>query len=328
MRGWHFLLGLMLTFVTSLATAEASSFFTFATADQGRAALTVRDDFVTRLSAFDRAARLKTDRAISEREYLEFVRDNVLQWDNSAQRDRVSQALRFVERRLGDLNIQLPPQLLVVRTTGQEEGRAAYTRGTTIVLPDSVLADPDQDLVQLISHEIFHILSRTNASLRTALYKTIGFEPCPEFSFPLQFVPRKITNPDAPKNDHRILVTYQGRAAWAIPILYASTEQYDPTKGGEFFDYLEFRLALTDAVHSSERRFVQVAEVTGFFEKVGRNTQYIIHPEEILADNFALAILERSAVPSPAFPAAILKVLKDHRRAQRGAATDRASHGG
>lgn len=40
-------------------------------------------------------------------------------------------------------------------------------------------------------------------------------------------------------------------------------------------------------------------QVSGFFEQVGRNTNYVIHPEEILADNFSLLILGERRVPSP-----------------------------
>jgi hypothetical protein len=40
-------------------------------------------------------------------------------------------------------------------------------------------------------------------------------------------------------------------------------------------------------------------EVSRFFEQVGRNTNYVIHPEEILADNFALLVLDEHNVPSP-----------------------------
>jgi hypothetical protein len=40
---------------------------------------------------------------------------------------------------------------------------------------------------------------------------------------------------------------------------------------------------------------------------VGRNTQYIIHPEEILADNFALLVLGETSIPSPV----ILEKMKD-----------------
>jgi hypothetical protein len=42
----------------------------------------------------------------------------------------------------------------------------------------------------------------------------------------------------------------------------------------------------------------------GLFEQIGRNTQYLWHPEEILADNFAILVLgELSAKPlSPPSP--------------------------
>jgi hypothetical protein len=30
--------------------------------------------------------------------------------------------------------------------------------------------------------------------------------------------------------------------------------------------------------------------VSGFFEQIGRNTRYIVHPEEIMADNFSLML--------------------------------------
>ena len=39
-------------------------------------------------------------------------------------------------------------------------------------------------------------------------------------------------------------------------------------------------------------------EVSNFFEQVGKNTKYIIHPEEILADNFAFALMNKTGLPS------------------------------
>ncbi|HSH95105.1 MAG TPA: hypothetical protein VK968_13220, partial [Roseimicrobium sp.] len=45
----------------------------FATVEEARTVLTNRDDYVERLSPFDRAAKLKTDRDVSEAEYLAAV---------------------------------------------------------------------------------------------------------------------------------------------------------------------------------------------------------------------------------------------------------------
>jgi hypothetical protein len=50
---------------------------------------------------------------------------------------------------------------------------------------------------------------------------------------------------------------------------------------------------------SAQPVLVSPEEISGFFEQVGRNTKYVIHPEEILADNFALLILDEHNVPSP-----------------------------
>ena len=38
-----------------------------------------------------------------------------------------------------------------------------------------------------------------------------------------------------------------------------------------------------------------VNQIPNFFTLVGRNTNYIIHPEEILADNFVLMINNKTA---------------------------------
>jgi hypothetical protein len=41
------------------------------------------------------------------------------------------------------------------------------------------------------------------------------------------------------------------------------------------------------------------ASVPAAHEKIGRSTGYVIHPEEVLADNFALLLLGLTAVKSP-----------------------------
>ena len=116
---------------------------------------------------------------------------------------------------------------------------------------------------------------------------------------------RKITNPDAPVNDYAILVEYDQQLVWAMPILYSISEKYDLEKGGEFFDYLLFKFLIVADEHGNwtydddHPVIVDRSELKGFLEQVGYNTNYILHPEEILADNFALLILKVSPVNSP-----------------------------
>src|SRR5262245_4052787 len=55
----------------------------FASIDDGKRILATRDSFIEAMSPFDRAARMKTDRDISESQFLAFVEGTVLKWDSA-----------------------------------------------------------------------------------------------------------------------------------------------------------------------------------------------------------------------------------------------------
>jgi hypothetical protein len=172
---------------------------------------------------------------------------------------------------------------------------------------------------------VFHVLSGHNGELRERLYRMIGFEKCNEIELPAELAPLKITNPDAPRNDHRIRVRVGEESVWAVPILFSNSERYDPQRGGGVFDYLQFRLLLVEEVsggtvkpmyEGAKPRLVEVSEVSGLFEQVGRNTRYVIHPEEILAENFALLMVGKTDVASPEVPEKMREVLIKAGRAE------------
>ena len=48
----------------------------------------------------------------------------------------------------------------------------------------------------------------------------------------------------------------------------------------------------------------------GLYEQVGRNTGYLIHPEEILADTFALLFRAPAKIASPEVPTRIERILR------------------
>ena len=290
-----------------IGPAFAPPAISFATIDQGRKLLTPRDEFVARLSPFDRAARMKTDKDVSEGEYLAFVASNVLEW-SPEEKSAVEAAWSGLLPKMAELHVPLPRTILFVKTTGAEEGNAEYTRGTGIVLPGSALAPSKREnLPALIAHETFHVLSRNAPQLRERLYSIIGFQPCGEIPFPPGLASRRITNPDAPLNDHCIFVKYGLGAVWVVPLLYSKSPRYDVAKGGPFFDYLQLNFlvldkipALVSAPYNTESPILlDIKEIDGFYDKVGRNTEYIIHPDEILADNFRLLLLGKTDVASP-----------------------------
>ena len=304
----------------------------FATIDEGKQILTAQDDFVRRMSPFDRAARMKTDRDVSEKEYLEFVGKNVLAWSN-AEKQKITSAFQDIQETIEALCLPFPKKVFMVKTTGKEEGRAAYTRSNAIVIPKTYLGASIAKIQKTICHELFHIMSRTNSELREKLYAIIGFVKCDEVEFPEVLISRKITNPDAPKNDHCIRLQVEGKSQWVIPILFSATEKYDVTRGGEFFNYLQFQFLLihrdnssltVKAIYDGRRpKLVGMKHVSGFFEQVGKNTGYIIHPEEILADNFALLVLAEKNIRSPKILDKMRKILAGKRIAEQKNAPDK-----
>ncbi len=301
---WSRMLALILApSLTSLVNADVNlregCAVRFASVEEGAEILGRKDEFIQRLSAFDRAARMKTDRSISEVEFLKFVKGNVLAW-NKSEKAKIEEAIASIRPALDALPLSLPKIVNLVKTSGAEEGQAFYTRDTAIVMPQKETDKADSGLLKkTIAHELFHILSRGNPALREKLYESIGFTKCGEVEFPSELRSRKITNPDAPRNEHAIGVRIRGEEVHAVPILFSKAAKYDVNSDGEFFNYLQLRFVQVPGMATAQPVLAAPEEISGFFEQVGRNTNYFIHPEEILADNFALLILDEHNVPSP-----------------------------
>jgi len=247
---------------------------------------------------------MRTNRTVSEAEYLRFVASNVVPWA-AGEKVMVQKAWDALVPRLQRWTLPLPERIIFIKTTGEEEGSAEYTRGNAIVLPKSFFAG-NQTLDGTIAHELFHVLSRGAPALRDRLYAAIGFESCGDPPYPADLADRRITNPDAPRDGYCIEVHVQGGDIWAIPILFSSSRRYDVAKGGPFFNYLQMKLLVVERGADGRAyydplkpRLVDVNNVKGFFEQVGRNTNYIIHPDEILADNFKMLLLGKKDLPSP-----------------------------
>lgn len=306
----------------------------FADVAEGKRILASRDDFVQSMSPFDRAARMKTDKDVSEEQYLEFAGHSVLAW-SKAEEQEMAAAMSDIQSRVGSWPLPWPDKVLLVKTTGEEEGNAPYTRANAVIFPRSELTLPVAKLRKTLCHELFHVLSRANPELRERLYATIGFVKCGEVEFPPELKPRKITNPDAPRNDHGIRVRVDDVECWAVPILFSRTERYDVDRGGQFFDYMIFRFLLLERrgesfkpiVRDARPRLVDARRLTGFAEQIGENTGYIIHPEEILADNFALLVLDEDRIASPEVIERLRKELRKTSEAKPDKARDGASPG-
>jgi hypothetical protein len=275
----------------------------FANAAEASSVLAKRDAFVAAMSPFDRSARLQVGREVPEAEYLAFVSKETRDW-SAADRDPLRPILDDFREKTAAWKVDLPAEVLFLKTTGREEGRAAYCRGAAVVLPENVLATGDK-LPDVVFHELFHVFSSHHPDLRRALYAAVGFEVCPEVALPPAMARRKLTNPDAPRMDALVPLPTAGAAGAATPVILGRSDLYDEKVGGAFFQQMDFRLLVLDRSGAAPRPALQpdgtprlITPGDDYLARIGGNTDYIIHPEEILADNFVLLVNHRQ-VPSP-----------------------------
>ena len=279
----------------------------FASVERATEILTTPDDYIRQLGPVETAIRMDRPTPVTKKQFLDHIADNILPW-TKANKEIVTEALEAIAPRLHKLNVPLPSTVHLIKTTGKEDAGLAYTRHNAIVFHE--ISANSRALQHVIAHELFHIISRCNPKLRNRLYKIIGFQQCPTVQLPEDLYPARITNPDAPLSEHCIRLTYQGDTVYATPVLYADPNHYDRARASNLFSYLQFALLTIDPNETGDsdaelsksrptQRLLQSNLTEGFFEQIGSNTPYIIHPEEILADNFALLVLNQKDVPSP-----------------------------
>lgn len=247
----------------------------------GRAMLTTVDDYVRRQTPFDRQARVNLRREVVEVTptiYLDYVSSQVMDW-SPQELLSLKAIVAAVAPLFASLSLRLPAVIRLVKTTGQEEGYAAYTRrDDTIVLPANMVAStqtaasygdplhPADDLSYLqdvFIHECFHLFSKNHPRERFALYDAIHYRSTGHL-IELPDVPWGPPGAQAPMRDLRITNPDESGLDVCIDMQVpevpaASTDSPDaaPTKlvqrtlapllladrpyaGGVFFDYLQW----------------------------------------------------------------------------------------
>jgi hypothetical protein len=295
------LLAALLAAATSAAAAPA---FVFATVEEARAVLGREDDYLLATTALERRARLRSAQPVERAEYAAHMAAQALGWPDEERR-RVEAMLAQIAPLLDSMSVRLPERVLLIRVAPKLEDGAPHTRANAIVLPATWLSGAQPALMYVLTHELFHVLSRHDAVVRERLYGVIGFRPCARVEIPADAAALRITNPDAVQHRHAIKVRYRGEPLEAMPFPAFTSAQ--PDLAQSFFASLQMRWLLIE--RDGERcraraEAVNANELEGLYEQIGRNTNYLAHPEEILADNFALLLMRQmtsapGAAPSP-----------------------------
>lgn len=288
------------------------------TAEEARTAIVdPSDPFFAKLTPLEISLRLDEDVTALPREealarFRTFLAGEVTDWPED-ERDILVLALPRVAEACGKgCPKLLPARWRFIRSTGREESGAPYTRGDCIVLPagviDQFVSQSVESLGKLIVHETFHVYSRLHPKERDALYGEIGYRPVGAVALPDSIEKIRLTNPDGPGWEHAVTIAdpATGEETRAIILLTSNTPVFQKAIRG-VLPVLQFhlypltgdeppRLRLDDA--GAPVRFAPFT-VPSLFAAVGRNTGYIIHPDEVLADNAALLAYPAEKPPTP-----------------------------
>ncbi|NBC24284.1 MAG: hypothetical protein GVX78_01550, partial [Bacteroidetes bacterium] len=171
-----------------------------------------------------------------------------------------------------------------------------YTRENGIYVPEPMVKEENKKmLITVLIHEIFHIQSRTHPKLQEKLYAHLGFRKLKqEIEYPKNFIARTLLNPDGTDWDYYIPLSMKGDEVAAFPLIVSSKPSFKKDSPN-FFSYLKFQLyALQDKSGAYQLSFddnlngLKSKWMQPFFEQITDNTDYIIHPDELMADNFVL----------------------------------------
>jgi hypothetical protein len=262
--------------------------FAPATPEQGAAILSANDEYLSVLSPADLSIRLQGREGTGAD--LGRVYAGATQSWTSDESERLRLAVVRHSARLNQLAPWLPDTVFFIKGSRAIEGGIPHTRGPAIFFGPS-LPESDDGLDGLFMHELFHVLSRHSASRHDELYGIIGFVRCPA-ELPRSMTDRAITNPDAPAVRHAAPISESDPTLLATPLLFAAPARYDPAKQhlGQYFDpeLQPLRRGADGVCRPAEGvTLSQDAIREAIFARSGRNTNYMFHPEELMADNFS-----------------------------------------
>ncbi|HPK09109.1 MAG TPA: hypothetical protein PK246_02140 [Saprospiraceae bacterium] len=263
----------------------------------------IGDDFFENISALDMSIQMKNDEFLTDRnqclvEYKKYLQTQTRSFTQK-EKAYIESVLPMVETLISNINPELLIKSNIAKISTNHYGNDVYyTRNNTIFIPENVLIKRDSNnLRNVLIHEMFHIISRNQPILKEKLYGLIGFKKCKNEAILPQILQEiLLSNPDGPNMDYYITLKSPDTKTEvnAMPLITTNTPNYESDKSG-IFSYLTFDLfayeVTTDSLYSTKtgKTTIDPSYMQSFFNQIKDNTQYIIHPDEIMADNFLIA---------------------------------------
>ncbi len=241
-------------------------------------------------------------------DYIEFLKTDV-EGFSPEESKFIEGVMEKVFRTVNEVSLNIfPDTLLLIKTKGKHYGDGVwYTRENCIIIPaDELGRRKTNPFTTTMYHELFHVWSRLNPAKSDLTYQLIGFEDVgfKNLLLPPGIAARALFNPDGVDFAQKIaLAQTDGSTINAIPIIYSNHEGWTAEQN-TFFAYLEFNLFQIEKQPEGKWKVLvkedgysstlNIQDQPDFFRQIKDNTGYIIHPDEVLADNFAFIMQEKN----------------------------------
>ena len=277
--------------------------FKFADKAQAKQLLTEPDTWFSRVGPAQITGLHKDPGSLKSEDQIRTLFSQIPLDCDAEQLQRWTPAFAKAWKKIETLGLKFPTQIVLICSTGADAPASPYTRKNFIVLPKDTPTDGYSD-EEIAAHELFHVFSRHNEKASDAIYKLFNFFPVKEFEWPAEWKEFRISNPDAPYHRHAIELMFENTRKKFIPVLVA--QKIPDGVSENFFEVLDVRLVpvIEDGTSSKAERtngqvkWVNAMSSAAYKQSTGGNTDYLLHPEEVAADNFAFLISERN-VPNP-----------------------------
>ena len=296
----------------------------FASKDEGKAMLIENKAYYDGFSQNDLDYRMQKKDATMD-EYLAFAKEQVADFTDE-EKELIDSCFEYMNKTLAQNGYTLPEtdEIVLIKTTMEEEsGAGGYTHGTRIflnadLLNEAVSAEEDEKaewfeyLKEIMWHELFHCLTRCNPDFRAKTYALINFTIRDEdFALPESVSEYHISNPDV--EHHNSFATFRINGQDVDCFVDSITTKHFEKEGESFFDYFTTALIPVDGTDI----YYTPEQAENFDEVFGKNTDYVIDPEECMADNFSFALQygkdgpEGEGYPTPEIIDGIISLIKE-----------------
>lgn len=189
-----------------------------------------------------------------------------------------------------------PDSLALIKVDGEQYGDGTfYTRERAIIIPAAALREMNATaLTRVMIHEVFHIFSRLHRTVRPEIYGVFGFaRPGYPLHLPDSLTRRRLLNPDGINEDWIIFL--QGIPHLPVVEVWPDLPADREAAFMEAYSFAYYPLRLQNGAYQlSEAHPAELG--AAFAAATGGNTDYIIHPEEIAAENFVRLVVPSTPV--------------------------------